>query len=133
MAPALTNGAGDSTIQWQRERSDSEVAREMQAEIDGSILMDMSNPSSGSNFHFESEPIGGSWVRSDSQVARELQAKWDNEEFDSSDIATLTPPENFDTFPSVSSPLPQSNRALSAPTSASFSPSIRSHLHRHDR
>ena len=113
-----------------RERSDSEVARQMQAEMDGSLLLDLGNHNSENNFEFESIASSGR-VRSDSEVAREMQASWNNEDF--TVVPPLIPAESLDTFPSVSSPLVSAVRASSSGPSAPFSPSIRSHLHRHDR
>lgn len=131
MIPALVDGAANESSGWQRERSDSDVAREMQAEMDESVLLDTSNPSKEDGIHSESKNIGGNRMRSDSEVARELQAKWNSEEFDPSDTAAITSSENLDTLSSMSTLPFLSNRASSAPISSS--PSIRSHLHRHDR
>ena len=85
----------------QRERSDSDIAREMQAEIDNSLLMDMdnSNPyhfvpvtnsnlntnnnnnNNNNNTNSNNNNNANNRVRSDSEIARELQAEWDREEY----------------------------------------------------
>ena len=131
MIPALADGTENNPGEWQRERSDSDVAREMQAEMNESVLIGTSNPSKGDDIHLESKNIGGNRMRSDSDVARELQAKWNSEEFDPSDTAAVSSSQNLDTLSSMSSPPFSSNRASSVPISSG--PSIRSHLHRHDR
>ena len=131
MIPALADGSEDNSSDWQRERSDSDVAREMQAEMNESVLIGTSNPSNGDDIHLESKNIGGNRMRSDSEVARELQAKWNSEEFDPSDTTAVSSLENLDTLSSMSSPPMSSNRASFVPISSG--PSIRSHLHRHDR
>ena len=133
MTPPTMDAAGSSAMGWRRDRSDSEVAREMQAEIDGSLLMDMSNHNGGGDFNSQLDAVSGNRMRSDSDMARELQAKWDSEEFGTADVLPPAQSERADTFPSVSSPLPSASKGSSSSQATAFSPSIRSHLHRHDR
>jgi hypothetical protein len=116
-----------------RKRSDSVLAREMQAEIDGSLLVGLNTD----NYQFEPIPVSNR-IRSDSDLARELQDQWNNEEFMGSTGPNIPPPpysaESLDSFPSVSSPL---RSPVRAPTTGSSNPltgsSIRSEMHRHDR
>lgn len=140
-----------------RERSDSEIAREMQAEIDNSSLIDMdsthpyhfvpvtnTNTSSNSNSNSNVNSNANNRVRSDSEVARELQAEWDREEYPPSGspgvspLGPYPPPhdpihfESQDTFPSVTTPI-QSASKVATTASTPFSPGLRSGMHRHDR
>lgn len=118
-----------------RERSDSDLARELQAEMDGSplALSDTGTRpvSTASTYHFQI--VQDSRPRSDSDIARELQAQWNSEEFASltdPPSLTVTALEGRDSFPSVFSPV---MTPLKDPATSSFSPSIRSGIHRHDR
>ena len=133
----------------QRDRSDSDIAREMQAEIDNSLLMDMDNTNPYhfvpvSNTNSNSILNTNNRVRSDSEIARELQAEWDREEYPTQGSSVPSPLgpfppqhdpilfESQDTFPSVTTPI-QSASKLPAIASTPFSPGLRSGMHRHDR
>ena len=116
-----------------RERSDSDLARELQAEMDGSplALSDTGTRPVSTASTYQFQIVQDSRPRSDSDIARELQAQWNNEEFASlTDPPSLTAVESRDSFPSVSSPVMSPVRD---PARSSFSPSIRSGIHRHDR
>jgi hypothetical protein len=138
-----------------RERSDSEIAREMQAEIDNSSLIDMdnthpyhfvpvTNTNTSSNSNSNKNSSANNRVRSDSEVARELQAEWDREEYPPSGSPGVSPlgpyplphdPIHFesqDTFPSVTTPIQSASKVATTP-STPFSPGLRSGMHRHDR
>ena len=126
---------GNSNMTEDRKRSDSVLAREMQAEIDGSLLAGMNS----NNYQFEPISVSNR-IRSDSDLARELQDQWNSEEFNIPALSNIPPPpysaESQDSFPSVTSPLPLRS-PLKAPTGSSgnsqFSSSVRSEMHRHDR
>lgn len=131
----LASAAGSIDMIEDRKRSDSVLAREMQAEIDGSLLVGLNT----NNYQFEPISVSNR-IRSDSDLARELQDQWNNEEFmgPGSSLANVPPPpysaESLDSFPSVSSPL---RSPIKTPTAAASNPltgsSIRSEMHRHDR
>lgn len=116
-----------------RERSDSELARELQAEMNGSPLdlSDMGSGSVTSPNKYQFQIVQNNRARSDSDIARELQAQWNNEEFASlTDPLPLLVVESRDSFPSTFSPVLS---PLKASAASSYSPSIRSGIHRHDR
>ena len=139
----------NNTVTNQRERSDSDIAREMQAEINNSLLdMDNSNPYhfvpvTNTNSNTNSNVNTNNRVRSDSEIARELQAEWDREEYPTQGSMVPSPLgpypphdpiqfESQDTFPSVTTPI-QSASKVPSTASTPFSPGLRSGMHRHDR
>jgi hypothetical protein len=131
----IASVAGSTDMIEDRKRSDSALAREMQAEIDGSLLVGMNT----NNYQFEPISVSNR-IRSDSDLARELQDQWNSEEFmvPGPSLPNAPPPpysaESLDSFPSVSSPLRSPIKAQTAATSNPLAgSSIRSEMHRHDR
>jgi hypothetical protein len=130
------------TVSGQRPRSDSELARQLQAELDGSVVMNFANDVAAEAHHAAPPPAvpvhgtsnssssSGARPRSDSDYARELQSQFEAE--DGALAMGGFPPLLQPPPPPPPPLLPIATTAVHA-TSPLMKTNVRTGIHRHDR